>query len=91
MARGKWALNFQTTFLQRETVERQSEVLGSLCIGLDSIANTGSFTKMLRAKDKRPRKKRECSWCKLHNNRSYECKERGGSNYCDHKNSNTMI
>ena len=58
--------------------ERQSEVIGGLCIGPATMSNTGPLTKTLRAKDKRPRKRRECSWYKmLNNNQSYEWKWRG--------------
>ena len=68
--------------------ERQSEVIGGLCIGPATIMNAGPLTKALRSKDKRPIKRRECSWCKmLNNNKSYECR-RGGLIYCDYKNSN---
>ena len=70
-----------------DLTERQSQVIGGLCIGPATIMNAAVITKALRGKDRRPRKKRECSWCKLHNtNKSYECKGRGGLSHCEYKN-----
>ena len=61
-----------------DLIERQSTVIGGLRIGPAGAVNAELMRNTFRGKDKRPRKRRECSWCKLRNNhKSYECKGRG--------------
>ena len=59
-------------------------------IAWDSIANIAFLSRYRKGKDKQHRKKRECSWCKLHNSSfSFECKGREGLAHGKRKNNSS--